>query len=121
MNIYLGTFSSFKYDEIKQHIIDIYKAEESELNKYIFLIAYETILQQDGLFYFLLKNKDNNKYYEAWGFCEDEVSLAMQFVPQEIKIEHLKSQTFSLFGNGKYDPDLMENRQKILTLISNLK
>jgi len=121
MSIYLGTFETLKYDEIKQYIIDKYKAEESELNKYILLIAYETVLQEDGLFYFLLKHKDNNRYYEACGFCEDKISFAMQFIPQEIKIEHLKSQTFSLFGNGKYDPNLMENREKIVTLISNLK
>jgi hypothetical protein len=132
--LYLADLNGMSESEIKEHIVNEYAGRESyegpteeekdrlkaELDKYEFLIAYESVGDWgcDSSSYFLMKDKDGN-YIEFSGSHCSCYGFEGQYDPQPVTTEYLKSDNFLVYTGG-YDGKATENEQLIKDFVRSL-
>lgn len=118
--LYLEDLEGYTQEEIKEHLVKEYKADEHEVDKYDILIAYESVggSSYDSSSWFLLQDKETGNIFESYGsFCSFH-GFDGQFYPEETTVEYLKSAKFKLY-TGYADSDGV-NKQAVSAYIKNL-
>jgi len=117
-NLFLEDLSGMSEQEVIEHIINGYEADEAEIDKFHILIAYESVGSWgcDSSSFFLLKDKTTGELYENHGSHCSCYGFEGQFEPEPTTIEYLKSEHF-YFSCGGYDDSEDANTQKVLDIL----
>lgn len=103
--LHLEDLKDLSDEEVRQHLVQQYEADQSEVDKYDILIAYESVGGSwggDSSSFFLLRDRDTGKLFEVHGSHCSRLGFEGQFEPEETTLEHLRSDKF-YFGAGGYD------------------
>lgn len=105
-------------DEVKKHVSESFEVKIEELQKYDFLISYESVGSWgcDSSNYFLLRDTNDGQLYENAGAHCSCFGFEGQWDPRPVSIEYLKSDIFYV-SMGGYDPDDDINLSKIKKFI----
>jgi hypothetical protein len=117
----LEDVNNYTYEELVNHIIDCYEVEVEEVEKYDFLIAYESVGSWgcDSSSFFLLKEKKTGKLFENHGSYCSCFGFEGQWNPEETTVEYLKSDHF-YFCCGGYDNSEEFNKNAVYEYIKAL-
>lgn len=113
--LYLNDLKDMLENDVKNYLVEAYKADENEVDKYDILIGCEQEWAYEGYSWYLLRNKISNELFEVNGAHCSCYGYEGQFEPQLITVEYLKSTHFNsvVFSNH---PD---NKIKVLNFIDN--
>ena len=120
-NLYLEDLSGLSEEEVKKHIVSSYEVEQSEIDKYEILVAYESVGSWgcDSSSWILLKEKSTGLLFENHGSHCSCYGFEDQFEPEETTVEYLQSDKFYLCCGG-YDDNGEENKRLVKEYLSNL-
>lgn len=109
------------YDDLVSHVMENYIAKKEDIEKYEFLIAYESVGSWgcDSSSFFLLKDKITGKIFENHGSHCSCYGFEGQWTPEETTVEYLQSDKF-YFGCGGYDNSEEFNRSTVMDYIKRL-
>lgn len=129
--LYLEDLKKMTEAEVKEHIayeyagiksgLDYGKPIDTErlaiaeiLKGYDVVVAYESVGSWgcDSASWFLLRNKDNGKYFEFSGSHCSCYGFEGQFDLEETTVEYLKSDKFAFYCGG-YDDHETENQRAV--------
>lgn len=93
-------------EQVIEHIISSYSADEEFVRKFQVLIAYESVGNWgcDSNSFFLLREKETGKLFENHGSHCSCYGFEGQFTPGETSLKYLKSENF-YFSCGGYEDD----------------
>ena len=119
--LYLEDLSGLSEDEVKKHIVSSYEVDDSEVDKYEVLVAYESVGSWgcDSSSWILLKDRETGKLFETHGSHCSCYGFEGQFEPEETTVEYLQSDRF-FFCCGGYDNSAEENERLIKDYLSKL-
>lgn len=120
-NLYLEDLSGLSEEEVKKHIVSSYEVEQSEIDKYEILVAYESVGSWgcDSSSWILLKEKSTGLLFETYGSHCSCYGFEEQFEPEETTVEYLQSDKF-YFSCGGYDDNDEEIKRLVKEYLSKL-
>jgi hypothetical protein len=123
--LYVEDLKDLNEDDIKGHIATDYEYDRNELDKYKFIIAYESVGSWgcDSSSFFLFKEKKSGTLFEVHGSHCSCYGFEGQFEPEETSLVALKdrAEKGSVFSCGGYDNNPTDNEQQIKEFVLGMK
>lgn len=117
----LSDLVGYSEEQIVEHFVSSYEADEEFVRKFEVLIAYESVgcWGCDSSSWFLLREKASGKLFENHGSHCSCYGFEGQFAPSETSVKYLKSEHFHFYGGG-YEDDYVGCESEIKKFIDGL-
>lgn len=122
--IALEDLKGLNEDDVRKHIVEDYEADKDQVNKYDILIAYESVGSWgcDSSSWFLLKDRETGRLFEASGSHCSCYGFEGQFEPEQTDVASLqhRAEKGSLTYLGGYDEDPDNNTKAMVEFVKGL-
>lgn len=109
-------------DELISHIVKEYDAKREDVERFDFLVAYESVGNWgcDSSSWFLLRDKGTGELYEVSGSHCSCYGFEGQWEPSATTLGYLQSEHFKFYTGG-YDDDAKEHAATVKSFVMGLR
>jgi hypothetical protein len=120
--LFLADLENLMDAQVREGLIDEWKAVPTFLNNFQILIAYQSVGDYgcDSSAFYLLRHKRSKELFIVHGSHCSCYGFEEQFTPELTNLKYLQSDMFSL-DTGGYDEQRKSNQEKVKEFLAKMK